>query len=1481
VRSVAFSPDGALLAWGRDDATVVVALNPYVPDPEAPVAEITEGPAPGSVVGAAVTFGYAGTDNVTPASALQFSYRFDEDDWSGFSRAPGVTRTLSHGPHTFSVRARDQAGNIGQPVTRAFFVDAIPSSIPAVLDAGAFTSDNARLSASWSSSDPESGIEEYQYAIGTSPGDPGSGYVVAWKSAGTATQAAETGLSLQEGVTYYWYVRARNGVGLWSDVGASDGITVDLTPPQTSITGGPSQGSYTSAASASFSWSGTDNLAASGDLRFQWRLDNGEWSSWSAQRSVELTGLGQGPHTFSVRGRDGAGNVESPGASVSWTVDLTPPGAPVVRTGRVNGASSVAASASAEDPESGISGYEYALVHCEDVTGASWSWAGGGPELAIGGLSLAPGERYILAVRAVNGAGVAGAAGYSEPFLAVGEQLLSEDFEGAFELVDWPSNNGACALDGSPVGKARVPAGWAYASDDWGNSAGFGEVSVEGGGKAALVWSIRESVTLASPVVRLVPGQYVFRFRARCVGARTGGSPSPVNNVYLEWSLYGSGRRMPSEGWELGRYIGHKSPLPQGQGFDWTEYAIPFSVEREGDYRVGLYVGSLASGEEEGLALVVDDVAVYRAGAGVSVTDVTSSSVTLRWSTHRASQTRLDWGTAGGLLTNSTVVPGTRTSHVVTLSGLSANADVFSRAVSPAGAGCAAGFESYLVPHTKPSSPVLLNGGFEGSVSNWKLYRTGVGPWQGYWGMSPQSGSFFVAVGGQNRRVNAGVMQRVRVTPGWRYRVTAWGNTRVVGQPAESTRCVLVVDPEGGFDPYRGDLPSVSVSTQGVWRRMTLEVEATGDVLSVFGLMQQDYRASLNVAGLDSFSVVGDGTAPSVPVVVDTGAFTGSLSQLSASWASSDAETGIEEYEYAIGTSPADPGSGYVVGWKSAGTATQATETGLSLQEGVTYYWYVRARNGVGLWSPVGVSDGILVDASAPVTPVVDDGGVYTTDGTRLQASWTSSDPHSGIAEYQYAIGTSPADPGSGYVVAWKSAGTATQATETGLSLQEGVTYYWYVRARNGAGLWSQVGASDGILVESSPPSTPVVDDGGAATAERTRLQASWTSSDPHSGISEYRYAIGVSPTDPGSGYVVAWKSAGTATQAMETGLSLQEGVTYYWYVRARNGVGLWSDVGTSDGITVDLTPPDTSLTGGPSASSLVRTREVTFTFAGTDNLAAPGDLRFQWSLDNGEWSPASSEPSARLTGLSDGVHTFRVRAVDLAGNVDGSPAEVTWRVLAGPALVAEGAGRAKLQADGVELLLTGCVVSAGTGRAAAGRAYVESVDRSSGIAVSTPLALVEGDVVEVAGRMSTDVNGERVVSDAYVAVVGRVDPVVPVGQTLAGLAGGPFAYSPVTGAGQRGVMDPAGRGLNTTGLLVRVSGWVSEIDGSFVYLNEGSLPANRGVRVSRVHAPSWVQVNDFVVVTGISSMRRAGLSYQLVVRPRSAEDFHLVTHAD
>jgi WD40 repeat protein len=430
-------------------------------------------------------------------------------------------------------------------------------------------------------------------------------------------------------------------------------------------------------------------------------------------------------------------------------------------------------------------------------------------------------------------------------------------------------------------------------------------------------------------------------------------------------------------------------------------------------------------------------------------------------------------------------------------------------------------------------------------------------------------------------------------------------------------------------------------------------------------------------------------------------------------------------------------------------------------------------------------------------------------------------------------------------------------------------------------------GRGDGTVVvarvpDTTPPSTPVIMDEGQFLQSGAELSTSWTSSDPESGVVEYQYAIGTSATDPGSGYLVGWKSAGTATEATETGLTLQDGLTYYWYVRARNGAGLWSEVGVSDGITVDRIAPDTSITGGPANSSLSRNADATFTFGGTDNLTTSSELRFQWRLDGVEWNEASTDTTVHLTNLADGVHTFQVRAVDLGGNVDPTPASVTWRVLAGSLPVeASGAGRAKLQADGVELLLTGCVVTAAPGQAAAGRAYVESLDCSSGLALLTDAPVAEGDLVEVAGRMGTTSDGERVVQQAFVRVVGPAQPLEPVRLTLRGCAGRAFFHSPATGAGQRGVTDPPGRGLNTTGLLVQVTGRVNEIGPEFALLNDGSFPYMTGVRVDRSKIPATVQVGDMVNVTAISSLRRAGTAYQLLLRPRSSADFQVVTHAE
>jgi hypothetical protein len=246
-----------------------------------------------------------------------------------------------------------------------------------------------------------------------------------------------------------------------------------------------------------------------------------------------------------------------------------------------------------------------------------------------------------------------------------------------------------------------------------------------------------------------------------------------------------------------------------------------------------------------------------------------------------------------------------------------------------------------------------------------------------------------------------------------------------------------------------------------------VSAEASGYVTEYYNNTYSLLSATQVVVGAAS-----DTTPSTTPVVTDDGATTTSTSQLHASWSSSDAESGIAEYQYAIGTTS---GGTEVVNWTSVGTDTAVTKTGLTLSLGTTYYFGVKAKNGAGLWSAVGTSDGVAVaaasDTTLPTTPVVTDDGATTSSTSQLHAGWSSSDAESGVAEYQYAIGTAS---GGTEVVNWTSVGTDTAVTKTGLTLSLGTTYYFGVKAKNGAGLWSAVGTSDGIEVVTTSQS-PVV----------------------------------------------------------------------------------------------------------------------------------------------------------------------------------------------------------------------------------------------------------------------------------------------------------------------------------------------------------------------------------------------------------------------
>ncbi|MEO5888074.1 MAG: ExeM/NucH family extracellular endonuclease, partial [Anaerolineales bacterium] len=87
--------------------------------------------------------------------------------------------------------------------------------------------------------------------------------------------------------------------------------------------------------------------------------------------------------------------------------------------------------------------------------------------------------------------------------------------------------------------------------------------------------------------------------------------------------------------------------------------------------------------------------------------------------------------------------------------------------------------------------------------------------------------------------------------------------------------------------------------------------------------------------------------------------------------------------------------------------------------------------------------------------------------------------------------------------------------------------------------------------------------------------------------------------------------------------------------------------------------PADTTIGSGPSDPS--NSSSASFTFSGTDDVTDPGDLTFECKLDGGSFSTCTSPQN--YTSLSDGSHTFQVRAIDGAGNVDPTPASFTWTI--------------------------------------------------------------------------------------------------------------------------------------------------------------------------------------------------------------------------
>jgi parallel beta-helix repeat protein len=281
-----------------------------VEDTTPPNTEIIESPADPS--GANVSFGFTGTDNpVFPAgeegTQLEFECRLDSQGDGAWVPCTGgmAYKDLNAGEHSFEVRAMDEEGNVDPtPAAYSWTVEAQIDSTPpqTTIDSGpSATTQGTSASFTFSASEPGSSFECALDGVAFEPCESPREY---------------TGLDVGG---HELRVRAKDAAGNVDESPASFSWTVlpppDTTAPETTIHSGPS--GLTASTEATFAFTASEPGSS-----FECALDGDSFSSCSSPRTY--SGLSVGGHEVKVRAKDIAGNVEETPATHGWTV-MAPP----------------------------------------------------------------------------------------------------------------------------------------------------------------------------------------------------------------------------------------------------------------------------------------------------------------------------------------------------------------------------------------------------------------------------------------------------------------------------------------------------------------------------------------------------------------------------------------------------------------------------------------------------------------------------------------------------------------------------------------------------------------------------------------------------------------------------------------------------------------------------------------------------------------------------------------------------------------------------------------------------------------------------------------------------------------------------------------------------------------------------------------------------------------------------------------------------
>ena len=298
-----------------------------------------------------------------------------------------------------------------------------------------------------------------------------------------------------------------------------------------------------------------------------------------------------------------------------------------------------------------------------------------------------------------------------------------------------------------------------------------------------------------------------------------------------------------------------------------------------------------------------------------------------------------------------------------------------------------------------------------------------------------------------------------------------------------------------------------------------------------------------------------------------------------------------------------------------------------SVTNGQTYYYYIKAKNSIGISDPsMEIIGTPIVTKTVPTPPR----NLTATPGSDyIDIDWDEPIGNGGSPITNYKIYSGSSSGVQTELTSIKASTTVFQDT----SVINGITYYYYVTAINSIGE-SKPSNEVSAASDGTPPSLVIINPKFDSYINISTVKIEWTGADVGMGLDYFEIKL-----DNGN-----WIDIGKNTSYIYS--SLTEG-EHTVYLKAMDTMGNTNE--TTVKFKIDITHPSVMI-NAPEDNSLLNISNVSIIWSSIED--GSGIKHYELRYNKGSWDNVGTNESYNLTNIIDGIYKVEIIATDKALNI-------------------------------------------------------------------------------------------------------------------------------------------------------------------------------------------------------------------------------------